>query len=472
MTKLLLLSVLSALATLSFTTALSSNSVLDLQRRASNDSIATAWYPSWVATKFPPSKISWSQYNSMTFAFALTSPDPSSIVFSDDSDKTVLTDFVTEAKKNNVKALLSIGGWTGSVYFSTAVATAASRTQFVKAVTDLATQYKLDGIDFDWEYPGKQGIGCNKIDEANDTANFLSFLKQLKQDPVGSKLMLTAAVGITPFAVNGSPSSDVSGFADLLDHISIMNYDIWGAWESTVGPNAPLDDTCAGASNQRGSAVTAVKAWISAGIPAQKLALGVAAYGRSYTVDKSAALSNGQLAAYPAFDKSNMPLGEGETAADATTKDVCGNPNGISGIFYFEGLIAAGYLSSNGSAAAGMDYRFDECSKTPYVYNPNTGVMISYDDASSFAAKGQFIKENGLGGFAVWYGPGDSSNDILLNAINGAISGSSPAPAPAPAPASSASATATASGAVATPTTTKAAGHCALRRRRSRRTLN
>jgi chitinase len=275
--------------------------------------------------------------------------------------------------------------------------------------------------------------------------------------------MLTAAVGITPFAVNGSPSSDVSGFADVLDHIAIMNYDIWGAWESTVGPNAPLDDTCADASNQRGSAVTAVKAWSSAGIPSEKIALGVAAYGRTYKVDKSAALSNGQLTAFPAFAKNDIPLGEGETEASTKELDVCGNANGVSGVFYFEGLITAGYLSSNGSAAAGIDYRFDECSKTPYAYNPTTGIMVSYDDASSFAAKGQFIKEQGLGGFAVWYGPGDS-DDILLNAINGAISGSTSVPAAA----TTASSTATATSAAAISTTTTSAGHCALRRRRSR----
>jgi len=46
--------------------------------------------------------------------------------------------------------------------------------------------------------------------------------------------------------------------------------------------------------------------------------------------------------------------------------------------------------------------------------------MISFDDAQSFAAKGQYIKETGLRGFAMWEAGGDY-NDILLDAINEAV---------------------------------------------------
>jgi chitinase len=50
----------------------------------------------------------------------------------------------------NVSALLSIGGWTGSQYFSTAVATQENRTQFKNAILGLVSQYQLDGIDFEY----------------------------------------------------------------------------------------------------------------------------------------------------------------------------------------------------------------------------------------------------------------------------------------------------------------------------------
>lgn len=52
----------------------------------------------------------------------------------------------------------------------------------------------------------------------------------------------------------------------------------------------------------------------------------------------------------------------------------------------------------------------------PYVYNSKSQVMISYDNAQSFAAKGNFIKDNNLRGFAMWEAGGDSE-DILLDSI-------------------------------------------------------
>lgn len=380
--------------------------------------LATGWYPGWLGAALAPSNISWSKYNALTFAFAVTTNDPSNISL-DAQSATLLPEFVTEAGNNGVSALLSIGGWTGSQYFSTAVGNAANRSAFVTAVTGLATKYNLDGIDFDWEYPNRQGIGCNTI-SPSDSSNFLAFLQQLKQDPVGSKLILSAAVGETPFmGANGTPMTDVSAFADVLDHIAIMNYDVWGSFSPTVGPNSPLDDSCA--PTKAGSAVSAVKAWTGANFPANQIALGVAAYGHSFHVTTSAALgSSGNLNLYPSFDKSQQPLGDSDTSTSASVLDSCGQPEGISGTFNFNGMVAYGFLNSNGTAANGIDYTFDNCSQTPFVYNTTAQTMISYDDARSFAAKGNFISSNGLLGFAVWHVAGDY-NDILLGAISDAM---------------------------------------------------
>lgn len=49
----------------------------------------------------------------------------------------------------NAKALLTIGGWTGSTYFSSAVGSAANRTAWVKTLQSLIQQYDLDGLDFE-----------------------------------------------------------------------------------------------------------------------------------------------------------------------------------------------------------------------------------------------------------------------------------------------------------------------------------
>lgn len=53
----------------------------------------------------------------------------------------------------------------------------------------------------------------------SDTANFLELLKEVRQT-AGDDFLLTAAVGITPFnGPDGKPSSDVSGFAKVLNQL-------------------------------------------------------------------------------------------------------------------------------------------------------------------------------------------------------------------------------------------------------------
>jgi len=47
--------------------------------------------------------------------------------------------------------------------------------------------------------------------------------------------------------------------------------------------------------------------------------------------------------------------------------------------------------------------------------------MISYDDADSFTAKGDFIRNNGLRGYAMYEAYGDYNN-ILIDAIGTASS--------------------------------------------------
>lgn len=217
-----------------------------------------------------------------------------------------------------------------------------------------------------WEYPNDAGIGCNAF-SPNDTSNFLTFLQELRADPDGKDLILSAATPVTPWKdVNGSPSTDVSGFAQVLDFITIMNYDIWGSWSSSVGPNSPLNDTCAPAADQQGSAVSAVKAWTAAGMPAHQIVLGVASYGHSFTVPPSVAFASSDdntVAAYPAFNKTSFPLGDGWDGPQGT--DVCGvtDPN-PSGNWDYWGLVSEGWIFPNGTARPGIDSRFDECSQT------------------------------------------------------------------------------------------------------------
>ena len=212
-----------------------------------------------------------------------------------------------------------------------------------------------------WEFPNHQGLGCNTISK-QDTPNFPLLLRELRAHPIGRRLILTAAALISPWTDPSDNPSDISPFAKLFDYIAIMNYDIWGSWSPAVGPNAALNDTCAPPQYQQGSAVSAVQAWTSAGLPRNKLVLGVASYGHSFLVNESVALTKqGEIAAYPPFEPTQP---RGDSADDKPGVDICGAKTGWGGTFNFWGLVEGKFLDANGLPLQGIHYRYDECSQT------------------------------------------------------------------------------------------------------------
>ncbi|THU86560.1 glycoside hydrolase [Dendrothele bispora CBS 962.96] len=486
--------------------------------------IFTGWYTGWHASDIPLSSVSWSKYTHMTYAFAIPDNDPSTLLLTPD-DEQLLPQFVQTAHQHGVKALLSIGGWTGSRFFSSNVARDESRQAFVNATLSLAQKYGLDGLDFDWEFPNRQGIGCNSLSpSSDDVPNFLTYLQQIRQDPRGSSLILSAAVPIQPYnwnftqtnyftstflnpsntsfftsssggdstnstsayGANASigPSGYLSGFSNVLDFIEIMNYDVWNPavpYAFSTGPNEPFVTRTTrvyrdGEGNQgkkRGSAKTSVDAWIDAGIPKEKIVLGVAAYGHSFVVKKQDAMVNngtgsgsGSSSSVSSSSLSSLlsiidgvsvsvflflriffeqvlppnsnnslltplmtPLSlTSETSGTLVkVKTHVGTTSLLVGLYAFRGLIEQGYLDSNGQQVQQgekMVYRWDDCSQTSFVYNMDNETMVSYDDSRSFTAKGSFIASTGLAGFAMWEVGGDV-NDILLDSIRNAITNSS-----------------------------------------------
>jgi chitinase len=225
-------------------------------------------------------------------------------------------------------------------------------------------------LSHSWEYPNALGIGCN-LRDINDTANFLLFLQELRAHPVGQVISITASAPSVPWlGPEGIPVPDVSGFAKVLDFIIIMNYDIWGPWSPTAGPNAPLEDTCAPGGSQMGSALSALQAWTKSGMPIEQLVLGVPAYGHSFRVRKKDAFVNGsttQIDLYSRIDSDATPAGTKWDSRPGET-DVCGvNATTPGGIIQYWGMVELGYLDSLGNPKSEHIYKFDLCSKTVCV---------------------------------------------------------------------------------------------------------
>lgn len=175
-----------------------------------------------------------------------------------------------------------------------------------------------------------------------------------------------------------------------------MNYDVWGPWTATAGPNAPLNDTCVANNKTQagGSAVSAITSWTGAGFPLDQIVLGVAGYGHSYEVSHSDAFGVVNWSekkdglklstSYPPYNATPA----GDLWDDVPGLDVCGNyetsgyvsiprplftdcPNlskylvrFTSGLFDFWGLITNEFLDTNGTALPGIAYMYDDCTQT------------------------------------------------------------------------------------------------------------
>jgi chitinase len=65
--------------------------------------------------------------------------------------------------------------------------------------------------------------------------------------------------------------------------------------------------------------------------------------------------------------------------------------------------------------------RFDDETQVPWLYNADTGIMISYEDPQSLNAKADYALSNQLGGIMIWELGADDDQDTLVNTVAAAL---------------------------------------------------
>ncbi|MEM6321795.1 MAG: glycoside hydrolase family 18 protein [Bacteroidota bacterium] len=288
-----------------------------------------------------------------------------------------------QLKKVNpeLKILVSVGGWTWSKNFSDAVLTPESREIFAQSALDFLKKHQLDGIDLDWEYPGLPGNGNPHRPE--DKENFTAILQLIREklDAYGNgqtHYLLTIATGASKAYLEHTNMAEAQKY---LDFINIMTYDFHGAGEDKTGHHANLFVSEYDDNSVALCAATAVQQHLAAGIPADKLVLGVPFYGRWWHGVES--VNNGCY-------QSRTIKGGGA---------------------YTYQFIADSLLNQNG-----FQYHWDESAKAPYLWRPSDGQFVTYENPTSLKIKVDFVKAKGLSGVMFWEFNGD--NGALLPAIS------------------------------------------------------
>ncbi|CAN9326084.1 unnamed protein product [Alternaria alternata] len=186
-------------------------------------------------------------------------------------------------KMTGIKRIVSLGGWAFSAdaptytIFRQAVSQ-ANRATFADNVVAFVNEHGLDGIDFDWEYPGAQDI-TPVPGAADEGTNYLEFLKLVKRR-MGSKSVSIAAPA-SYWYLKAFPIKEMSS---VIDYIIYMTYDLHGQWDygnKWSSPGCPEGD-CLRSHVNMTETTTALAMITKAGVPSYKVVVGIASYGRSF----------------------------------------------------------------------------------------------------------------------------------------------------------------------------------------------
>lgn len=290
---------------------------------------------------------------------------------------------IKEAHAKGVRVVLAIGGW-GVDGFSDAVSSKANRQKFIASIIKGINDYRLDGIDFDWEYPTSTAGGLIKA-SPYDKANFTLLCQELRtaMDQINPDLILSIAVA------NGAWAADtyyeVSKLNQYIDFLHLMSYDIINFGTSTNPIIKASHHTNLYASPYSvGSADAGVKAYASRGIDPSKIIMGIAFYGHAYVVD-----------------------GSGTNGMGAN----CDTSNTANKFTVSYKTIVEEYLSHSEI----YKIYIDKQAQASWIYGNN--LVISFDEHYSIAAKCDYVNLNNLGGVMVWQYNQDDNQSSLLNAI-------------------------------------------------------
>lgn len=289
----------------------------------------------------------------------------------------------------DLKILPSIGGWTLSDPFF-AFGDKAKRDVFVASVKEFLQTWKFfDGVDIDWEFPGGDGANPN-LGSPTDGQTYVTLMRELRamlddlSAETGRTYELTSAISGGDDKI---AKVDYQAAQQYMDYIFLMSYDFNGAWTNTeLGHQTNLYEA-SWDPNTRYTTDKGVKSLLGQGVEPGKIVVGAAMYGRGWT-------------GVSGYTGNNPFTGTAKGKMKGTWE---------AGVVDYRQIVNE-YMGSD------WTYSYDEVAEAPSLFRASTGDLITFDDARSVKAKGQYVLANQLGGLFAW--EIDADNGDILNAMH------------------------------------------------------
>lgn len=219
-----------------------------------------------------------------------------------------------------------------------------------------------------------------------DKQNYTLLLKELRhrfrreQKKLHRPLLLSIATGASPKFLEHTEMKKVQRYVDT---VNLMTYDYYGPDSDKItGHQAPLFVNPS--DPKQLSADRSVRDYERAGVPARKIVLGMPFYGKRW-------------AEVPSENHGLFQPGE-QPPRDA----------------HGPGFDAASLLAS------GYTRYWDSAAQVPYLYNPDTRMFVSYEDAESVAGKCKYVVSHKLAGVMFWTYQSDTTG-VLLNTVDASL---------------------------------------------------
>ncbi|MEU3899300.1 chitinase C-terminal domain-containing protein [Streptomyces sp. NPDC045251] len=367
----------------------------------------------------------------------------------------------------DVKTLISVGGWaeTGG-YFADdgtrvdsggfySMATNADGSvnragidTFADSAVDFIRKYGFNGVDIDYEYPTTMKDAGNPLDwsfangrRAGLVEGYAALMKTLREKldragaADGKHYLLTVAAPSSGYLLRGMETFQVQKY---LDYVNIMSYDLHGAWNEHVGPNASLfddgkDPELAGAgvytTSQYGGIGYLNTDWayhyFRGSMPAGRINIGLPYYTRGFKNVTGG--TNGLWGKAPSTDcpagSGLTKCGDGAVGIDNLWHDLDTDgeesPAGSNPMWHAKNLekgIVGDYVTDYGFPAdtkltGTYGRHYDATLVAPWLWNAEKKVFLSTEDEQSVRAKADYVVDRGIGGTMVWELAGDYAWD-------------------------------------------------------------